>query len=541
MAQSNAGPVTVFFSYSRRDKKLRDRLDTFLASLTQDGLVAGWHDRMIAPGMDWAQQISEELESARIILLLVSMDFIASKYCSEVEVTRALQRHDDGEARVIPIILRPSDWQHTRFAYLNALPEGGRPVTSWRDRDQAYLSIASGIRTVVEEFRRGAALKPLDKPALPLDSAHPSFLSRSPVGNTLPEIRPKPIPETGATPILETGTVAIDSPFYVPRRSDELAAQQLESKTPTVTIKGSRQSGKSSFLTRLHHGAIERGDRSCYISLLDADEKSLGDETLLFPELARMMVDELEVDVDPDQFWRSQSKYDPPKQILTTFLEEQLLPSGPGALQLLFDEIDQVFDKPRCREELFTMMRNSWHERRQRARPGSIWKRLRLVVAHATDPALWVRDIKKSPFNVGRQLTLEDFDQDQVKELNRRHGRPLSEPGDVDRLMSLVGGHPHLIRIALYTLTVEYWTLDRLESIACDEGSPFTHHLSYYQAILSKTPKLRAEVRRILRDGSCSNETLFQNLWVAGLIRGKDRKKVAMRCRLYHDYFDARI
>src|SRR5947209_4324687 len=87
-------------------------------------------------------------------------------------------------------------------------------------------------------------------------------------------------------------------------------------------------------------------------------------------------------------------------------------------------------------------MTRAWHERRQRASQQSTWKRLHLVIAHATDPALWIEDIKQSPFNVGLQLILEDFDERQVSELNERHGRPLSEPEEVKRLMNLVGGTP---------------------------------------------------------------------------------------------------
>jgi hypothetical protein len=529
--------VSIFFSYSRKDKRLRDKLGTFLVGLQHEGLIVGWYDRMIEPGMDWAKEIDEHLKSARLILLLISMDFIASRYCYEIEMLRALQMHEAGEARVIPIILRPSDWQKTPFGYLNALPVGGKPVTGWRDRDEAFLSIALGIRAVVERPRGGSGHAPS---SIRLDSAHPANLSRSPVGSTLPEIRPDQILGTDATPILETGTVAIDSPFYVLRRSDELAAEQLDSNNPTVSIKGSRQSGKSSLLARLHHRAIEIGDRSCYLNFQDLDNESLQRSDLLFPEIARMMADELGLSTDPDQFWQREINHRAPKQVLTSFMEKEVLPNKDGGLLLIFDEVDQIFEYKECREEFFSMTR-AWHERRQRAARQSPWKRLRLAIAHATDPALWIEDIKQSPFNVGRRLTLEDLDEQQVAKLNELHGRPLSGPNETRRLMDLVGGHPHLLRIAFYTLVAEKWTLDRLEQTACDVESPFAHHLSYYYSILTKTPELRAEVRQILKERSCSDEKRFQNLWAAGLILGKNRDQVDMRCRLYRDYFGKRI
>jgi hypothetical protein len=90
------------------------------------------------------------VQTAHIVLLLVSADFLASNYCYDIEVTRAMARHEAGEARVIPIILRPVDWQSAPFGQLQALPKDGRPVRSWPDPDEAFLDIALGIRSVAE-------------------------------------------------------------------------------------------------------------------------------------------------------------------------------------------------------------------------------------------------------------------------------------------------------------------------------------------------------------------------------------------------------
>ncbi|WP_433936853.1 TIR domain-containing protein [Sorangium cellulosum] len=146
-------PIRLFFGYSHRDEALRDELETHLALLKREGLLQSWHDRRIDAGEERAGQIDRNLDEADVILLLVSADFLASDYCFDKEMKRALDRHDAGQARVIPIILRKTDWQSAPFARLQALPKGARPVTLWQDRDEAWTDVAIGIRCAIEALR----------------------------------------------------------------------------------------------------------------------------------------------------------------------------------------------------------------------------------------------------------------------------------------------------------------------------------------------------------------------------------------------------
>jgi hypothetical protein len=142
-------PVEVFYSYSHKDEALRDELEEALALLKRQGHIAGWHDRAIVGGQEWADQITEHLESAGIILLLVSSSFLASDYCYGKEMERALERHDKKEAAVIPIIIRTCDWHGAPFAKLQVLPRDGKAVTSWANKDEAWTDVARGIRRAV--------------------------------------------------------------------------------------------------------------------------------------------------------------------------------------------------------------------------------------------------------------------------------------------------------------------------------------------------------------------------------------------------------
>lgn len=145
-------PIEIFYSYSHRDEELRRELEKQLSLLERSGVIRTWHDRKIGAGGEWEVQISEHLNRAHIILLLISSDFLASDYCYDVEMSQALKRHEAGDARVIPIILRDVDWMRSPFGKLQALPTDARPVTSWPNQDEAFANIARGIRAAVENL-----------------------------------------------------------------------------------------------------------------------------------------------------------------------------------------------------------------------------------------------------------------------------------------------------------------------------------------------------------------------------------------------------
>lgn len=151
-------PLTLFYSYSHKDEALREKLEEHLAVLGRRGLITAWHDREILAGGDWKGQIDQNLNSADIILLLVSPSFLASDYCWDKEMNRALERHEAGEARVIPIILRPCLWLEGPLAQLQAVPKDARPVTQWQNTDEAFLEVATALRRVITELQQQRAL-----------------------------------------------------------------------------------------------------------------------------------------------------------------------------------------------------------------------------------------------------------------------------------------------------------------------------------------------------------------------------------------------
>lgn len=155
--------TSIFISYSHKDEHFREELEVHLAMLKREGSIDVWHDRRIVAGSEIDSTIDIEIENSNIILLLVSPDFLASNYCYDVEVQRAMQLRSSGKCEVIPVILRPCDWQSasTPFSKLLAVPKDGFPITKWPNKDDAFLNIVSQLRIALGTLTVKASLKSL--------------------------------------------------------------------------------------------------------------------------------------------------------------------------------------------------------------------------------------------------------------------------------------------------------------------------------------------------------------------------------------------
>jgi tetratricopeptide (TPR) repeat protein len=149
-----ARPLRLFISYAHEDEEQLRELERHLSQLRREGCIEDWHDRHLTGGTEWRGRIDAELKKADIVLLLVSPAFVHSDYCNDVELARAMVRHKKGLARVIPVILRPVDWETASFGTLQALPTNGKSIVQWEPVDSGYLDVAKGVRRVVEELRK---------------------------------------------------------------------------------------------------------------------------------------------------------------------------------------------------------------------------------------------------------------------------------------------------------------------------------------------------------------------------------------------------
>ena len=150
---SSTIPLKLFISYSKCDDDLREELEVHLSSLEREGAIEPWQNRNIEAGEEWSVEIRKQIEAANIILLLITPHFIASRNCYDEEMHRAMGRHTNGAVRVIPIILKPCDWEHSPFQKLLVLPKDGKPITLWENQDAAFLDVVKGIRRAIESVQ----------------------------------------------------------------------------------------------------------------------------------------------------------------------------------------------------------------------------------------------------------------------------------------------------------------------------------------------------------------------------------------------------
>jgi hypothetical protein len=215
---------------------------------------------------------------------------------------------------------------------------------------------------------------------------------------------------------------------------------------------------------------------------------------------------------------------------MSDFLEAKILRPAKSPVLLAMDEIDRLYGVP-LRNDFFGLVR-AWHNR---AQWDEVWNKLSIVMAISTEPYLLIDDGYQSPFNVGTKIELEDLNESQVADLNRRHGSPLSI-AEVHEMTTFLGGHPYLTRKALYTMLTERLTWSEIVSRGIDERSPFGDHLRRYLWLLRDKPDLVRTLKQVVKSRICPDEVVFHRLQSAGLVRRSDSECVC-RCPLYEMFF----
>lgn len=384
-------------------------------------------------------------------------------------------------------------------------------------RDIADLSYTIPLTTKTKS--QGIALtstpekKQLDSPTLAIaDNNKP----------TLPQSTTIPFPE---------GVVAPDSIFYQNRDNIESICYETVLKPASlIRIKAPKLMGKTSLIMKILAHAQSNNCHAVYLNLSSVDKNIVTDLDKFLRWLCVVVGKQLGLDNQLNNYWDT--------EILgsngncTAYFEEYLLSEIACPVVLALDEVDRIFPYTHVVEDFLGMLR-SWHEKGKISR---IWPNLRLIMAHSTEVYISL-DLNQSPFNAGVPIELLELNTQQVQNLATLHQLDLSEKA-ITKLIDILGGHPYLIRLALYHISCNLLDLETLLANAAKESGIYSHHLRRYLETLQQKPSLAASFKQVVNANEPVNLNPMQiyQLYSMGLIKLKDNQ-VIPRCNLYREYF----
>jgi hypothetical protein len=469
-------------------------------------------DKKMMVGTPWIEHIKAELHRTDFLIIFLSAESICSEMVlDEIKIAHQLAQEQAGRPAMLPVRLAYREpFQYPLSEYLNPI--------NW-----AFWESEADTPRLIEELKQAVS-----GGALSIDEGSKAAILQ--VGP--PPSFPQPL--VSAQPVrlihleMPEGTMAAQSTFYVERPSDRIALGTIETQGVTLTIKAPRQMGKSSLLVRTTEVAAKAGKQVAFLDFQLFENSALTEADTFFRQFCARLTDTLELEDRVVDYW--EGKLLGNSQNCTRYVDRYLLRELGRPLVLAMDEVESVFDTD-FRDDFFGMLRN-WHNNRAIY---PIWKQLDLLLVTSTEPYQLIKKQNQSPFNVGEVIELKDFTAEQVADLNRRHSSPLTS--DQERqLMGLVGGHPYLIRRALYLVASQRLLPVDLFAQATAEQGPFRDHLYHHLLRLYDRPELVQGLRQVIRYHTCQDQEIFFRLQGAGLIR-REGREVWPRCQLYADFF----
>ena len=435
------GLSSIYIAYAQQDQRLRDGLDSHLKALKGLGEIGTWHDRKILAGSEWAAKIDEAMRSAGVILLLVSPAFLESGYCRGAEFSLAMKRHERGEAVVIPVILRPSNWKNTLLGKLEACPTHARPITRWINRGEAFQDVVKAIRRAIKKLK-----------------AHP------------------------------VAKKYFDDPFYVPLPEEQRARSELEKPGALIRIQATQRFGKTAFANRLLDHAGDLGYRTVRIDLATAAQQVFGDSDRFMQWFCAAAGEMVGVRVAKEEYW---DDIFGPNDNSTDYFEKYLLKPDATPLVLAIDNFDRIFAHGEIETDFCGLLR-SWHER---ARSNPLWERFRLVLAYS-DEFSDEKDPHQEPYTARFLVQLGELTPEQISRLANLHGLSRSD-SELNQLRELVGGHPYLIRKALDALANGLAFASFVQQATTEQGI-YSDHLRGILKAVNDRPELAEALHQLV-------------------------------------------
>ncbi|WP_445246426.1 AAA-like domain-containing protein [Microcoleus sp. OTE_8_concoct_300] len=508
---SSSRIVKIFVSYrsAEPDRELGKQLETALSAIGHTVFTA---ENNIRLGDNWFDRINFFLQECDYLLLLLPPTGNQSELLTyQVQQAKELQdSRPDRKPIILPI----------RVGFpLNAPLNHDLRGYLYRIKQREWKTTAD-TPIIIEEVLNLLAEKPALFPEQTEDSTQKQLL----------EISSDEIPLPAAEPELPGGQVDVASQFYVERPPiEERCYQTIVQPSALIRIKAPRQMGKTSLMARiLHHGA-RQGYCTVPLTFQLVDKAVFADLDKFLKWFCAYVGRELHLPNQLDDYW---DEIFGSKVNCKDYFEKYILPQIDSPLILGLDEIDRVFQYPDIAEDFLGLLR-AWHEESKRR---DIWKKLRLIVVHSTEVYIPM-NINQSPFNVGLPVDLPELNYQQIQDLAARHNLNWSE-AEVEKLMAIVGGHPYLVRVALYHISRSDLTLDELKETAIADAGIYSDHLRRQLWNLEEYPELAQGMREIVAADSPVPLKAMQafKLDSLGLVKLQGNECVP-RCELYRQYF----
>jgi len=517
----------VFVSYSHDHEEHEERILGLAERLRKDGFET-MIDQYVegTPLQGWPRWMLNQLDWADHVLLICTeiyyrrfrglgshavgkgVDWEGAIITNEMYDQKSVSR------RFVPILLDESDAQYIpeplrSFArYVVTTREGYKKLTD-------FLAGAAGVEPGYlgpppdRKRKRGTPLR--------LDDGRGRRSAQGTKGHAPTQMSGLPAPG---------GTMSADDRFYIERGADRSAKEAAELPADTIVVKGPHQFGKSSLLAHYVALCSINGKGVVSVNFSRFEKSILCDYSRFLTALAGEIASRLRSS-GPAGELRTQQEF-------LHFIESALFPAINEPIVFAFAETDRLMPQDYA-QDFFSMVR-MWHnERAFRRLP---WLKVGLALTSSSEPKLYIKDARRSPFNVGRELQLDVFTVGEVAELNRRYGSPLS-PADCTRLHQLVGGHPYLTQNAYYKLIgPDSISFERLCAEAARDDGPFGAHLRAMHSNIVAVDGLADALKQALDEGTIPrNSDVYYRLAGAGLVRRDDGGRIILRNQIYAGFF----
>jgi len=507
--------VKIFVSYrsAEPDRELGKQLETALSAIGHTVFTA---ENNIRLGDNWFDRINFFLQECDYLLLLLPPTGNQSELLTyQVQQAKELQdSRPDRKPIILPIRVGfplNAPLNHDLRGYLYRIKQ-----REWKTTADTPIIIEEVVNLLAE------------KPALFTEQTEDLKQKQ------LLEISSDEIPLPAAEPELPGGQVDVASQFYVERPPiEERCYQTIVQPSALIRIKAPRQMGKTSLMARILHHGTRQGYCTVPLTFQLVDKGVFANLDKFLKWFCAYVGRELHLPNQLDDYW---DEIFGSKVNCKDYFEKYILPQIDSPLILGLDELDRVFQYPDIAEDFLGLLR-AWHEESKRR---EIWKKLRLIVVHSTEVYIPM-NINQSPFNVGLPVDLPEFNSQQIQDLAARHNLNWSE-AEVEKLMAIVGGHPYLVRVALYHISRSDLTLDELKETAIADAGIYSDHLRRQLWNLEEYPELAQGMREIVAADSPVQLKAMQafKLDSLGLVKLHGNECVP-RCELYRQYFRSHL